>query len=77
MCAGVVLAGGRSSRVRVFGSGPHVVRAATVGGAADALDIVFDRHVTAALNGDRTTRDRAVPLAASDTVLFLPAAAGR
>ena len=51
-------------------SGPHVVRAATVGGAADALDIVFDRHVTAALNGDQVTRDRTAPLAAGDTVFF-------
>jgi molybdopterin-guanine dinucleotide biosynthesis protein A len=57
-------------------SGPHVVRAATVGGAADALGIVFDRHVTAALNGDQITRDGAAPLAAGDTVFFLSADAG-
>ena len=57
-------------------SGPHVLRAATVGGAADALDIVFDRHVTAALNGDQITRDKATPLAAGDTVFFLSADAG-
>ena len=57
-------------------SGPHVVRAATVGGAADALGIVFDRHVTAALNGDQITRDGATPLAAGDTVFFLSADAG-
>ena len=56
--------------------GPHLVRAATVGGAADALGIVFDRHVTAALNGDQITRDRATPLAAGDTVFFLSADAG-
>jgi molybdopterin-guanine dinucleotide biosynthesis protein A len=56
--------------------GPHVIRAATVGGAADALGIVFDRHVTAALNGDQITRDRATPLAAGDTVFFLSADAG-
>ena len=59
--------------VRFLGNGPHVVRAPTVGDAADALDIVFDRRVTAELNGDQLTRDRAVPLAAGDTVLFLPA----
>ena len=59
--------------VRFLGNGPHVVRAATVGDAVDALDIVFDRPVTAVLNGDQLTRDRAVPLAAGDTVLFLPA----
>jgi molybdopterin-guanine dinucleotide biosynthesis protein A len=57
-------------------SGPHVVRAATVGGAAKALGIVFDRHVTAALNGDQITRDGAAPLAAGDTVFFLSADAG-
>jgi molybdenum cofactor guanylyltransferase len=57
-------------------SGPRVVRAATVGGAADALAVVFDRHVTAALNGDQITRNRATPLAAGDTVFFLSADAG-
>jgi molybdenum cofactor guanylyltransferase len=70
--------------VRLFGtlakgdgaSGPHVVRAATVGGAADAVAVVFDRHVTAALNGDQITRDRATPLAAGDSVFFLSADAG-
>jgi molybdopterin-guanine dinucleotide biosynthesis protein A len=56
--------------------GPHLIRAATVGGAADVLGIVFDRHVTAALNGDQITRDRTTPLAAGDTVFFLSADAG-
>jgi molybdenum cofactor guanylyltransferase len=58
------------------GGGPHVVRAATVGAAADAAAVVFDRHVTAALNGDQITRDRTTPLAAGDTVFFLSADAG-
>ena len=70
--------------VRLFGTlakggnagGPRVVRAATVGGAADALAVVFDRYVTAALNGDQITRDGATPLAAGDTVFFLSADAG-
>jgi molybdenum cofactor guanylyltransferase len=70
--------------VRLFGTltkganagGPHVVRAATVGGAADAMAVVFDRHVTAALNGDQITRDGTTPLAAGDTVFFLSADAG-
>ncbi|MGH3287512.1 MAG: MoaD/ThiS family protein, partial [Streptosporangiaceae bacterium] len=57
-------------------SGPRVVRGATVGAAADALSVVFDRHVTAALNGDQITRDGATPLAAGDTVFFLSADAG-
>jgi molybdenum cofactor guanylyltransferase len=70
--------------VRLFGilakgdnaGGPHLVRAATVGAAADAVAVVFDRHVTAALNGDQITRDRATPLAAGDSVFFLSADAG-
>jgi molybdopterin-guanine dinucleotide biosynthesis protein A len=70
--------------VRLFGTlakggqagGPYKVRAATVGGAADALAVTFDRHVTAALNGDQITRDREMPLAAGDTVFFLSADAG-
>jgi molybdenum cofactor guanylyltransferase len=56
--------------------GPHAVRAATVGAAADAVSLAFDRHVTAALNGDQITRDAATPLAAGDTVYFMSADAG-
>jgi molybdopterin-guanine dinucleotide biosynthesis protein A len=56
---------------------PRVVRAATVGGAADALAVMLDRYVTVALNGDQITDDRATPLAAGDTVFFLPVGAGR
>ena len=52
------------------------MRAATVGGAASAAGLVFDRHVTAALNGDQITRDGETPLAAGDTVFFLSADAG-
>ncbi|HUB22257.1 MAG TPA: NTP transferase domain-containing protein [Streptosporangiaceae bacterium] len=66
---GTLATGGRASR-------PHVVRAATVGGAADAVALAFDRHVTAALNGDQITRDRTAPLAAGDTVFFMSADAG-
>ncbi len=65
-----VLARGDSDR------GPLAVRAATVGGAAAAVGLTFDRHVTAALNGDQITRDPAMPLAAGDTVFFLSADAG-
>jgi molybdenum cofactor guanylyltransferase len=57
-------------------SGPHAVRAATVGAAAAALGLLLDRHVTAALNGDQITRDGETPLAAGDTVFFLSADAG-
>jgi molybdopterin-guanine dinucleotide biosynthesis protein A len=44
--------------------------------AADAVALPFDRHVTAALNGDQITRDGQTPLAAGDTVFFLSADAG-
>jgi molybdenum cofactor guanylyltransferase len=66
---GVLAKGGRDS-------GPQPVRAATVGAAADAVGLTFDRHVTAALNGDQITRDGSTPLAAGDTVFFLSADAG-
>jgi len=70
--------------VRLFGvlargsgdRGPLAVRAATVGGAAGAVGLAFDRHVTAALNGDQITRDPEVPLATGDTVFFMSADAG-
>jgi molybdenum cofactor guanylyltransferase len=57
-------------------SGPHAVRAATVSGAAGALGLVLDQHVTAALNGDQITRDGETPLVAGDSVFFLSADAG-
>ena len=56
--------------------GPRTVSAATVQAAADAVGLPFDRHVTAALNGDQITRDPLVPLAAGDTVFFMSADAG-
>jgi molybdenum cofactor guanylyltransferase len=57
-------------------AGPRTVRAATVQSAADEIGLTFDRHVTAALNGDQITRDPLVPLAAGDTVFFMSADAG-
>jgi molybdopterin-guanine dinucleotide biosynthesis protein A len=70
--------------VRLFGAlvkagraaGPRDVQAATVKAAADAVGLPFDRHVTAALNGDQITRDPLAPLAAGDTVFFMSADAG-
>jgi molybdenum cofactor guanylyltransferase len=62
------LAGGRG--------GPREVRAATVGAAAVAAGLPFEGHVTAALIGDQVTRDSETPLAAGDTVFFMPADAG-
>jgi molybdopterin-guanine dinucleotide biosynthesis protein A len=56
--------------------GPEQVRAATVAEAADAASVALGRHVTAALNGDRITREGQTPLAAGDTVFFLSADAG-
>ena len=57
-------------------SGPQSVQAATIGGAAGAVGLVLDRHITAALNGDQITRDRETPLVTGDTVFFLSADAG-
>jgi molybdopterin-guanine dinucleotide biosynthesis protein A len=56
--------------------GPLTVHAATIDEAADAVGLLFDRHVTAALNGDQITRDGLTPLAAGDTVFFMSADAG-
>ena len=56
--------------------GLQSVRAATVDAAASSVRLTFDRHVTAALNGDQITRDGATPLAAGDTVYFMSADAG-
>jgi molybdenum cofactor guanylyltransferase len=66
---GVLARGGREC-------GPLAVRAATVDEAASATGLTFDRHVTAALNGDQITQDGSTPLAAGDTVFFLSAEAG-
>jgi molybdenum cofactor guanylyltransferase len=57
-------------------SSQQAIRAATLGAAADAIGLVLDRHVTAALNGDQITRDGETPLVAGDTVFFLSADAG-
>ena len=56
--------------------GPQPVYAATVDAAARAVGLAFDRHVTAALNGDQITRDGNVPLATGDSVFFMSADAG-
>lgn len=67
-CYGVVAAQGRR--------GTHTVRAATIGRAAEAIGLAFDRHVLAAVNGDQTSRDPHLPLMAGDDVAFLSADAG-
>jgi len=69
---------GALARASAGGDGhvPRAVRAATIAEAADAVSLAFDRHVTAALNGDQITRDGLTPLAAGDTVFFMSADAG-
>jgi molybdopterin-guanine dinucleotide biosynthesis protein A len=58
------------------GRDPLLVRAATLGEAADAAALTLDEHIVAALNGDQITRDPETPLATGDTVAFLSADAG-
>jgi molybdenum cofactor guanylyltransferase len=58
------------------GRSPVVVHAATLAGAAAAVDLELDEHVVAVLNGDQITRDPDEPLAAGDSVAFLAADAG-
>lgn len=69
--------------VRRFGArspsghaGARSIRAATVAGAADAIDVALDRHLIAAVNGERITRDGDTPLVAGDEVTFMAADAG-
>jgi molybdenum cofactor guanylyltransferase len=56
--------------------GPRTVAAATLAAAAAAVGLALDRHVVAALDGDRITRDPGLPLVAGDSVAFLSADAG-
>lgn len=56
--------------------GPVTVRAATLAAAAEAAGLALDRHVVAALNGDRMSRDPELPLVTGDEVAFLAADAG-
>jgi molybdenum cofactor guanylyltransferase len=56
--------------------GPRLVRAATLGAAADSVGLTLDRYVMAALNGDQMTHDEQLPLVAGDTVAFVSADAG-
>jgi molybdopterin-guanine dinucleotide biosynthesis protein A len=67
-CYGVLAARG--------GRGTRTLHAATVGRAASAVGLTFDRHLLAAVNGDQTTRDADLPLVEGDDVAFLSADAG-
>lgn len=58
------------------GHRPREVPAATVAQAAAAVGLALDRHVVAAVNGEKVTRDGRLPLVAGDTVAFLSADAG-
>lgn len=57
-------------------AGVRRIRAATVAGAADAIELTLDRHLIAAVNGERITRDGHTPLVADDAVVFMAADAG-
>jgi molybdenum cofactor guanylyltransferase len=58
--------------IRLGGGGgrPAVVRAATVGAAADAVNLALDARVAVRLNGDQVATDKQAPLARGDTVAF-------
>lgn len=56
--------------------GPLHARAATIGAAAEQVDLTLDGHVLAAINGDQISGDAATPLEAGDTVSFISADAG-
>ncbi len=58
------------------GRGDRTVRAATLARAAQAVGLVLDKHVLAAVNGDQMVRDPELPLASGDVVAFLSADAG-
>lgn len=55
---------------------PVEVRASTVARAGAAVGLALDRHVVAAIDGDRISGDPDVPLAGGETVSFLSAEAG-
>lgn len=54
----------------------EVVRASTLGAAAEACGIELNGHVVAALNGDQISRDPGVPLVQGDVVSLMSADAG-
>lgn len=66
-CFGALASAGRRRRT---------VRAGTLGAAAQAVGLPFDKYVMAALNGDQISHDPQLPLVAGDTVAFLSADAG-
>ena len=53
------------------------VRAATLGAAAEAIDVVLGPHLLARLNGGRVRRDPEEPLAKGDVVSFVKVGTGR
>jgi molybdenum cofactor guanylyltransferase len=55
------------------GGGPARCRAATLSEAARAVGVTWDRHLVAAVNGDRVGHNAHLPLVAGDTVWFMPA----
>jgi molybdopterin-guanine dinucleotide biosynthesis protein A len=62
--------------VQLGPDGPRAVRAATVGGAAQALGLAPGRQVTAVLDGRRAAWGSQTPLATGDGLFLPPEAAG-
>ena len=56
--------------------GARTVHAWTLGAAAAAVDVLLDRHVLAAVNGDQASRDPEFPLVQGDHVTLMTAGAG-
>jgi len=54
----------------------QTVNAWSLGEVARAASLTLDKHVVAALNGDKITRDPELPLVSGDTVAFMVADAG-
>lgn len=57
--------------------GPRLVRAATLSGAAVAVELTLDHPVVAALNGEQIGRAGDVPLVSGDSVTFRSGGCGR
>ena len=65
--------GALASRARIRSG---TVEAATLGEAAAAVGLELDRHIVAAVNGDRILSEPGYVLAAGDSIAFISADAG-
>jgi molybdopterin-guanine dinucleotide biosynthesis protein A len=66
----------RTGSSRRRGASTSTVRAATLGGAATAVGLLWTGHLLAAVDGDQVVRDVETPLVQGDAVTFLSADAG-